>query len=231
VSTRFSPDGLYYWDGQTWQSTLSPDGRFRWDGSGWVPTGTYAPAAAYARPGRVQRFPTSWTRPLQYSVAGWYAIQGMYALSIPFWMGSAITQVVNQSIQRQEQLNPSASPPPEEFANAMNSLITGGLWVGALFGFALSLVVIIGALNRWTWLYYVVLVLLGLGAISLPLNLVNAVSGPSSVSSSYSFVLPAWTYAVSLVLSIPGTALFVWMLVALAKRGPWGMAKAAPVVS
>jgi hypothetical protein len=229
MSARFSPDGLYYWDGQTWQSTLSPDGRFRWNGSAWVPTGqTFAPPGV--QPQRPPRVPTSWTKPLQYAVAVWYGIQGLYSLSLPFWMGSPITQIMNQSIERQQQLNPAVSPPPPEFTSVMTSVINGALWAGALFGFALALFVIIGALNRWTWLYYVVLVLLGLGAISLPLNLVNAISGPAA-SSTYGFALPTWTYVVSLVLALPGTALFVVMLIALVRRGPWGMTRAGAPVS
>ena len=34
---RFSPDGLWWWDGAQWRSALSPDGLWRWDGRSWVP--------------------------------------------------------------------------------------------------------------------------------------------------------------------------------------------------
>jgi hypothetical protein len=37
VTTRFSPDGHWYWDGQRWLTTLSPDARWRWNGYRWVP--------------------------------------------------------------------------------------------------------------------------------------------------------------------------------------------------
>ena len=30
-------DGMHYWDGRAWVSTLSPDGRYRWDGRSWMP--------------------------------------------------------------------------------------------------------------------------------------------------------------------------------------------------
>jgi hypothetical protein len=33
----FSDDGVWWWDGQTWQPALSPDGRMRWDGRQWEP--------------------------------------------------------------------------------------------------------------------------------------------------------------------------------------------------
>ena len=35
MSAQFSPDGLFYWDGQRWVSAISPDGAWRWDGSAW----------------------------------------------------------------------------------------------------------------------------------------------------------------------------------------------------
>jgi hypothetical protein len=231
VSTRLSPDGLYYWDGQQWVSTLSHDGRTRWNGTSWVPTSGQAQVPPEYRPaGPLTREPTSWTRPLQIAVAAWYALQGLYALTLPFWMSGPFSQAVNQAIQRQEQLNPTATPPPADFANAMTSFVGGALWVAAVFGVVIAAVVVIGALSRWTWMYYVVLVLLGFGAISLPLNVVNALGG-SSVTAASGFSLPSWTYWLGLVTSIPGTALFIWMLVAVIKRGPWGMRKVAAAVS
>jgi hypothetical protein len=230
VSMRLSPDGMYYWDGEQWLSTLSHDGRFRWNGSTWVPTGQVAGATTYQQPGRPLRQPTSWTRPLQYSVAGWYALQAVYALALPFWMTGPMAQAMTEGLRRQQQLYPTVSPPPVEFTSAMTSILGGVLWVGALFGLAISLVAIVGALNRWAWTYYVVLVLLGLSAISLPINLINAFSG-SAISAASGFSLPSWTYWLGLVLAIPAAALFIWMLVALIKRGPWAMAKVSPAVS
>jgi hypothetical protein len=112
----------------------------------------------------------------------------------------------------------------------MTSMIGGITWVAAIFGVAICLVVVIGALNRWTWLYYVLLVFLGLGAISLPVNLISATTG-SALSSASGFTMPAWTYWLGLATSIPSAALFVWMLIALVKRGPWAMTRVAPAVS
>jgi WD40 repeat protein len=42
---RLSDDGLWYWDGQQWRSTLSEDGRWRWDGEQWRPAETSTPPA------------------------------------------------------------------------------------------------------------------------------------------------------------------------------------------
>lgn len=226
MSTRMSPDGMYYWDGQQWVSTLSHDGRSRWDGQAWVPAGQGPAAPSYyqAPAASSTRHPTSWTRPLQFAVAAWYAISAIYALTIPFWMGGTMTQAINQSIQRQQELNPQASPLPAGFADTMNSFMGGALWVAAIFGAAICLVVIIGALGRWTWMYYVVLVFMGLSTVSLPVNLVTAIAG-SATSSISGFSMPGWTYWLGVVFAIPAAALFVVMLIALIKRGPWGMAR------
>jgi len=238
VSTRVSPDGMYYWDGGQWLSTLSADRKTRWNGTAWVPAGQLPGPLAYQQPSRPVREATSWTRPLQYTVAGFYALQAVYALSLPFWMSGpmsrVMTQSMNQSIQRQQQLNPAVSPPPAAFTDSMTtvmtSMMTATLWLAALFGVAIGVVAIIGALKRWNWTYYVVLVLLGFSALSLPANLVSAVSG-SAMSGFGGVSMPAWIYTLSVAVAIPGAALFVWMLVALVKRGPWAMKKIAPAVS
>lgn len=40
---QISPDGSYYWNGQSWVSTLSPDGAHRWDGTSWQPIAPAGP--------------------------------------------------------------------------------------------------------------------------------------------------------------------------------------------
>jgi hypothetical protein len=218
---------MYYWDGQQWVSTLSHDGRTRWNGSAWVPAGQMSGPPMYQQPQVTRREPTSWTRPLQYAVAGFYALQALYSLTLPFWMSGPVSQAMTQSMERQQQLNPRGSPPPAEVASMMTSMMSVALWIAAVGALAISVVVIIGALKRWTWMYYVVLVFLGLSTISAPLNLISAATG-SSMNAAPGFSLPTWTYAVGAIVAIPTAALFVWMLVALVKRGPWGMTRVAP---
>jgi hypothetical protein len=229
VTTRLSPDGMYYWDGANWVTTISPDGRFRWDGAAWIPTGQAYPAGAYQQADRPRRVPTSWTKPLQYSVAGWYAASAVYTLSLPFWMGGQITTVMNQSIQRQQQTQPYATPLPPGFTELMTSFMTGALWISALVGLAFCLLAIVAALNRWTWAFYVVLVLLGFGTLGL-LDALYAFAGPS-LNAISGFNTPAWSYWVGFLLAIPDTALFIWMIVAMARFGPWAMRKETPAIS
>jgi hypothetical protein len=230
VSTRLSPDGMFYWDGQQWLTTLSADGRTRWNGTAWIPASQLTGPLAHQQLSRPMREATSWTRPLQYTVAGFYALQTLYSLSLPFWMGGpmgrAMTQSINESMQRQQQLNPAVSPPPAALTDAMNSMMTSvlvvGLWLAAVFGVVIGVVAIIGALKRWTWTYYVVLVLLGFSALALPANLLSFVSG-SARSAMGGVSMPSWAYELAIAVGIPAAALFVWMLVALVKWGPWAM--------
>ncbi len=222
---RLSEDGLYYWDGSRWISTLSPDGRWRWNGSGWVPVAAmvapaFAPYPSYQQ--ATPRRPTPWTKPMQYAVAAWYALSGLYALSLPFWMSGTMSQMINQSIQRSTAQNPEVSPPPAEVVSTITAMMSGVLWIAAIIGVVISVVIIIGALNRWTWMFYVVLVFLGLGAISLPFNIIGALAGSTALNP---YSLPVWVTWLSVVLGIPSTALFVWMLVAVIRYGPWAMTR------
>lgn len=223
---RLSEDGFYYWDGRQWISALSPDGRSRWNGYAWVPAAPMAPMAGpvyphYQQPATV-RVPTPWTKPMQYTVAAWYALSGLYAMSLPFWMSGVMTQAFNQSFQRQSQLNPNVSPPPPEFVSSMASMMSGVLLAAAVFGVAICAFIVIGALMRWTWMFWAVLILLGLGALGLPINLFSALAGSTNPGS---FGLPSWTYWLSVAVGVPGAALFIWMVVALVRYGPWATTK------
>src|SRR4030088_2085372 len=106
---------MYCWDGPQWVSTLSHDGRTRWNGSAWVPADQgHGPATYNQQPRHATRQVTSWTTPPHYPVVVWYALQAVYTLSLPFWMSGPMAQAMDQSIKRQQQLNPAARPPPAE---------------------------------------------------------------------------------------------------------------------
>lgn len=218
---RLSADGLYYWDGKEWVSTLSADGRTRWNGTAWVPVEGVAPPM-YAQPASSPRVPTSWTRPLQYAVAGWYVIQAMWAIAVPFFLMGPIVDYTNQMIARNQQLNPDTPPPPADFMATMSGFITVSLIIGSVIGVAICVVAIIGALKRWTWIYYVILVLLGLGAVSLPLSFATIFAAPGTVNP---VAMPAGITWAQTILGITAAALFIWMLVAAVRHGPWAMTR------
>lgn len=210
-----SEDGLYYWDGAQWVTTMSHDGRSRWNGSTWVPVGT-APPIAYFQLQRKAREATGWTKPLQYTVAGWYLLQALYGIAVPFVMSGPMTDYMKQAMQRSAELAPNAPPPPVEL---MTTIVTLSLAFGAVVTSIICTLAIVGALRRWTWAYYAVCVLLGFQTLTFPFTLLSAFS-----TSAFSPIkLPVELTIASVVFGIPAVALFVWMLVAAIKRGPWGM--------
>ena len=211
---------MYYWDGQRWASTLSPDRRFRWNGTAWEPVSPALHPPAYVAP--AQREPTSWTRPLQIAVILRYALAGIYALMLPALMSGYMSQVVQRSIERQQQAFPSgATPPPAAFTDMMTSLMTGSLWAGAVIGFGLSVVAIIAAIKRWVWAYYLILALLGFTLVSSVFNVINlAVGGALTATQPQP---PQFTLVIEYVFTPIDIVLFVWMLVAVIRRGPWAM--------
>jgi hypothetical protein len=216
-----SPDGMYYWDGQQWASTLSPDGRFRWNGSRWEPMPAMAYPAPYY-PGRtLQREPTSWTQPLQIAVVARYVATGLYGLALPFWMQGYMSAVMQRSIQQQRQAYPPGQGPPPGFTDLMNSIVTGSIWIGAIIGLAITAVAIVGAIKRWTWAYYLILVLLGFTLLGTVFNLINLAAGGALTARQLQ--PPEFTQVAAYVIGAIDTVLFVWMLIALVRRGPWAM--------
>jgi hypothetical protein len=162
---------------------------------------------------------------MQLAVAGWYVLSALYSLTIPILLGGTMSQMMNASLERQQRLNPEATPLPAEDVALMTSMLSWAVWIGILIGVLLCVVVIAGALRRWRWTFYTVLVFLGLSALSGPLNLINIFAGPAYASAvGYSF--PTAFYVVGLIAWVPATALFAWMLIAAIKRGPWAMARA-----
>ena len=212
---------MYFWDGQQWASTLSPDGRFRWNGSKWEPV----PAMAYPAPyyaGRApQREPTSWTQPLQIAVVARYVASGLYGLALPFWMQGYMSAVMQRSLQQQQQAYPPGQGPPPGFLDMMNSVVTGSIWIGAVIGLAITIVAIVAAVRRWTWAYYVILVLLGFTLLGTVFNVINLAAGGALTSRQPQ--PPEFTRIAAYAFGAIDTVLFVWMLVVLVRRGPWAM--------
>ena len=223
---RLSADGLYYWDGRQWVTTLSPDGYSRWDGSRWVPVQQMAPPTTY-RPVAVPaaqkpaRVPTSWTRPLQYTVAAAFALWGLYSISIPFWMSGPMDQYMRQVALRQTRQAPELYPDPSQYADMMSAMGTVSLITGVVIAAAIAIVVVIGALKRWTWLYWVVLALVALQVAGLPFQLANAFGAFNGLTVGLSLP-PALTW-ISVVAGLAAAALAAWMVVAALTRGPWAM--------
>jgi len=230
---RLSADGLFYWDGKQWVSALSPDGRQRWDGSSWVAIAPAMLPAAATQPGfmtpplpgpsTVARTPTSWTRPLQYGVGGLAAVTAVWYAALPFWAGGPMSDEIRQRAVRAADANPGLYPDPSQYAASVAAFAVILLAVVAIVYVAVATVVLIGAVRRWTWLYYAALVLLALAILGLPSTLAGALGIiPAAPALGGSLAVQQWAGVAHGVLSM---ALFGWMMVALLRRGPWAARK------
>jgi hypothetical protein len=158
---------------------------------------------------------------MQYSVASWYVFRAIYVIALPFVMAGPMGDYINRAIQRQATLNPNAAPPTADILTTINNVLVVGFAVGAAIGVAISVIAIIGAFKGWTWVFYAVLVLLGLETISFPFAVLSAFT----TSSLSPIKLPAALSAASIAFGVVAVAIFAWMLIAVIRRGPWAMTR------
>ncbi|HEX7263573.1 MAG TPA: hypothetical protein VF383_05295 [Candidatus Dormibacteraeota bacterium] len=97
------------------------------------------------------------------------------------------------------------------------------LAIGVTYGFVIFLAVLwliaaVGSYLGWRWMFWAALILYGFSAISVFTNL-TSLANPSKSA------IPTSGLIVSEGFSVIGLALFVWMLVAAIKYGPWAMKK------
>ena len=185
---------------------VSPDGQFMWDGATWRPITGY------------RWEPTDWTRPMQASVAAVFIVNGIWEIVVAFGFAAAIRESAVRQIQRS---NPNLTPDQTSQALNVGLAFTEGFMV-----FLAVLFVLIGVLSlvrRWSWLFYVDLVILGLGIFSV-------LSGITSLARPAAAALPVFATFIGLALSVVGVGLAVWMLVARIQRGVWA-ARKSPVVA
>ncbi len=151
-----SPDRRYGWDGSKWSLAVSPDGRLWFDGQRWVPNPLRPPAR--------RRAPTRWTRPLQeLAIAVAVLGFGLFVGAVPF------------RLEQIGALPPPALPPSagvspgeaERIAQVARSVAIGSLVIEGLIGLVLLVLIVVGALRRWRWAFWLALVLNGLGGLGL----------------------------------------------------------------
>jgi hypothetical protein len=177
---------------------ISADRQFRWDGQQWVPLATN------------EREPTPWTRPMQLIVAAVFVLSAL---------GSVITTLV--FVNHDSMLNAVKAQGTLPSGTDVDAAVN--LAIGVTYGFVIFLAVLwlvaaVGSYLGWRWMFWAALVLYGLSAISAFTNL-------SSLSNPSKSPIPTPGLIVSELFSVVGLGLFVWMLVAAIKYGPWAMKK------
>jgi hypothetical protein len=178
---------------------VSADGQFRWDGAQWVPIP------------RGVREPTSWTRPLQLAVAGVFVVQAVYSLIV------SLIFINPTNMRRALEAQGTSIPQGTDINTVVN--ISVGFALGVVIVIAICGVVIgVGSYLGWRWMFWVALVFLGLGAI-------GAITNISSITRPETSPIPLWATAISEIISVANLALFVWMLIAVIRFGPWALKK------
>ena len=222
-----SPDGAWVWNGREWvpnaagQPQRSPDGAYYWNGREWVPTGVSGQPA----PVRYRKEPTAWTRPLQLAVIGLTLLGDLnLVLLMPY-----LLDYIRLSIRRSIDLS-LASQPPQENAEQVRAqvlgmtdqLVVGMLALMVLFGIGWFVLILFGTLKRWTWFYWLLLVIFGLSVLGLPQQVLQVFGfGAYGGAGLPAFVEPLPVALIGLFLVLVQVALFVWMIIAYRRYGPW----------
>ena len=176
---------------------ISADGQFRWDGQQWVPLG-----AGY-------REPTPWTRPMQLAAAGLLALEAVTGVVL------TAAFVNHDSVMRSIQAAGTQVPPGSSIDTLVNVAIGIAWGVVVVIGL-LELFAALGSYLGWRWMFWGGLVLFALSGL-------GAVTNLGSIANSSSSSVPLGGLIVDEILALAGLAMFIWMLVAVIKYGPWAM--------
>ncbi|HEV2141649.1 MAG TPA: hypothetical protein VGT01_10670 [Candidatus Dormibacteraeota bacterium] len=179
---------------------VSADGQFRWDGIQWVPIP------------RTEREPTPWTRPMQLAAAGLLTVEAIVSVGV-------IAIYYNHDAVK-KTLDAAGTQIPQGVTE--DQMI--GFTIAGAVGFAVVLGLIelfgaLGALLRWRWIFWYVLVLMALGCLASIFGLAGLFR-PSSLASSPVPIAGSIAEEVVAVAAIP---MFVWMLIGVVRFGPWAM--------
>lgn len=158
-----------------------------------------------------EREATSWTRPMQLAAAGLFTLEAIYSVA------TTLIFVNHDSMLRAMQAQGTQFPSGTSVDTVVN--VGVGVTIGVVVVIAvLELVAAAGSYLGWRWMFWAALVLFGFGGLGVFTNL-STFARPSDSP------IPVGAVAGSEVLSLASLALFVWMIVAVVKYGPWAMKK------
>ena len=151
---------------------------------------------------RGTREPTSWTRPLQLATAGVLAAQAVYTVA------STLLTVNKDSVL--QGLHQAGSQIPQGMTE--DQFVTVGLISIYVIVALIAVAELCGAAAAffgWRWAFWVLLVVMGVFSLGAVVGVVNFTKSVDA--------------ALGEVLSLLNIGIFVWMVVAVAKFGPWAM--------
>jgi len=178
---------------------VSADGQFRWDGAQWAPL-----ASGY-------REPTSWTRPMQLATAAIFVVSALLNTAMTFIFVNRDSVLRATIAQNQEY------PAGTDIEAVVSTVILFTYAATVLFGL-LYLFIAFGSYRGWRWMFWVALIAFGLGGLGAFTNFAN-LARPAQSS------FPVVALVIDEIGGIVSLAMFIWMLIALVRRGPWAMRK------
>jgi hypothetical protein len=178
---------------------VSADGQFRWDGQQWIPI---APGTREATP---------WTRPMQLAAAGLFAVEAIYSVAV------TLIFVNHDNMLKAVRAQGTQIPAGTSVDTIINIAIASTIGVVIFFAVC-QLVGAAGSYLGWRWMFWVALVLFGLGGLGALTNLPTIFRPDTSP-------IPLPAVLISELFSIASLALFVWMLIGVIRFGPWAMKK------
>jgi hypothetical protein len=205
-------------------TTVSPDGAYLWNGREWVPN---VPPAATVPPAptRLRKEPTSWTRPLQLAVIALTLVGDVNLLTLLPYLTDYIRQAVRRSIelslasqspaQNTEEIRSQVLAFGDQAATwtAILSLVFAGIWL---------LLVLAGTLRRWTWFYWLLMIIFALSILGLPQEVLQVFGvGTSGGPGQPVLILPLPNALLGLAVACAELVLLVWMIIAYRRYGPW----------
>lgn len=181
----------------------SPDGCWWWNGTEWVPAPTW----------RSRYEETPWTRRLQVAVLALQAV-GLLggAVTVPVILSQLPAMMAAQAAA-------NGTPPPDaQTQQVINSILTGTLVFAGLITVALLVVIVVGVLKLWRWVYWYLVVTYAFAVLSVPANLTYVFGGGP-------IRLPAWILLFTIPLLLAEIGMLIWMLIAFRRFGTWARRK------
>ena len=178
----------------------SPDGRWWWNGAEWTPAPTW----------RTRYETTPWTRKLQIAVLALQVVALIFALA-------SYPTIYDLAINGPMASNPALTSNPQT-ADFFRQVLLVVLVFTAVWTLVFLIVMVVGVLRLWRWIYWYLMITYGIALLSIPVNLSYALgNGPVHY--------PSWYFFVSIPVVLAEGALSVWMIVAYRRYGNWARRK------
>ncbi len=211
-----SPDRQWWWDGEKWVPAVSPDRAWWFDGTAWVANA----------PPRTRRVPTAWTRPLQAALIA-RQVLGAAAGAL---LVATLWPAIREALLSQAEL--PAGQDASQFRDSLDAATTVALGVAGVAAAAILIVIVVGIVRRWTWLFWFLLVTTALSLLGIPGSLGQLAGSGMPIGVGGRVVhYPIAASVLQLVSEVVDVGLLIWMIQALRRYGPWAQQKVAVTTS